>query len=387
MHFCAPKLSQVVIETMDNDDETNSEAFIASIQNLPLVEQNRLLKERVEFIEKANQREMDEINRGYKTKLTTGQGEVIKTVDNEDNLDIEDVRKDYENKLNELASHCKNKASEAIDLAQFCVSHYRQEKKESLDELNARLKKAERLKEVTIARLETIDEIYQGKVEVIEHELWKAQNENYLIYQLMYDEMQRRIGEDNGGNHAYSQHMFRKKMLERNIIRHNQELMSTEEGKSSTSSSCTAYIVEALKRDVDRLEQVVDSFFFQTKDKDKGERKNNDKNKFESKDTVTFFSESNELEEDSDDDFLESVPHLPQINDPPVDLNAAARFTQLNVDTFYANLGANKILENKKVLMDGLKMIERDGVTQFVSDQSDVNIVDGDEVSLSDFSI
>ena len=339
----------------DGINEAN-EAFIATIKRLPLIDQNRLLKMRIEYIEMLNKKEMEEMQNGL--KQTSEQSQTSVTIDAHE-MPMDQIRKAHEKEVSDLKRHCKTKMDEAKISAEVFVNYYNDAKNANIQELNDRYRRIKSLQESALAQLKSQDEAYEMKIAAFERHVRTIRAENYFFFQLMCDEMHRRMGHDAGKSKVYSNHMLQKKMLERNIIRHNQELMSTEEGKSSTSSSSTASIVESLKRDVDRLERVIDMFC---------EKKNND---------MGLFSEIDEDELSSCDSMI-SKPSFESSYTPSYDIaDIAKKFVKIDASKFYMSLDVSQGDKQDKKTE---KQIDNENTTLD-------EIVDGKELELSDFSI
>ena len=343
---------------MEVKDESSYADFIKSIRMYPFEDQNRLLMERLEYIEKLNQKDMDEIN-----ECIAAQGGGI--VETRSTVDVTAKQQQLEQSFDRLRLKCRTKQHGAEELAQFCIDHFTSQEKEKVKLLNAMLRRTERMQEAAKSRLQALNNGYAVKVKTYEGITRKMRTQNYLFYQLISDEMYRRIGTDADGSTTYADHLEAKKNLERNIIRHNQHLMSTEEGKTSTSSSVTAYTVEALKKDVDRLEQVVDDHYLKMKKED---------------DNSYFFATFDDSVE-SDDELCGFLKHE-STEDRMSHIKALTKFEKLKNETFSRK--KNEIFQSSNAITN---LRQSSPFLDGNRHQNGSRIVNGDEVSFSDFSI
>lgn len=343
-------------KVQENIDVKSGKELIESIENLSLADQNRTLKEQVKFIEKLNKIDLDSIKK-IDEKVSSCN---FKETGGDESIDLKEIRRQNHEDFTKMYEICQRKKSEAKRLAAFCISHYDDEKSKMMRKLQSKRGKMQIMNDMVQARLDALDDLYETKTKREQQQAQKIRRLNYFYYQMISDEMYRRIGRDVGESDTYSKHLQKKKRLVRNIIRHNQDLMSTEDGKSSTSSSSTASIVESLKRDVDRLEKIIDDYCDQVPTKES---------------SAFLFPFENNSEDEYDDDFFLSLVGMNFEVEDDADIASIAEFSNINFQNFLA-ANDEEIFENRT-----------SGDTKDLSTTSSIKIVDGDELSYSDFSI
>jgi len=140
---------------MENEQDKRNAEFIASIEKLPLEEQNSLLKKHIETAEAENK--LDLGNMYYASEG------MVSWEREQSNRKMDEVRKRYKTQLCKLQLNCRDMHGEASRHAGGDKRDVKASCRKDLRTTDACLQKAEMIRDMVSARIKMMDDLYFTK--------------------------------------------------------------------------------------------------------------------------------------------------------------------------------------------------------------------------------